>query len=77
MPMLTARLGWIIAGVAARTEHRGPEPRPAYESVDMIADPGLSLTVYVAEPASPTAHALDLLASWAGTTAEADSPVAR
>ena len=49
----------------------------AYESVDMIADPGLSLTVYVAEPASPTAHALDLLASWAGTTAEADSPVAR
>ena len=49
----------------------------AYESVDMIADPGLSLTVYVAEPASPTAHALDLLASWASTTAEADSPVAR
>lgn len=36
----------------------------AYESVDMISDPGLTLTVYVAEPASPTAHALDLLASW-------------
>ena len=49
----------------------------AYESVDMIADPGLSLTIYAAEPASPTAHALDLLASWAATTAEADSPVAR
>jgi hypothetical protein len=42
----------------------------AYESVDMISDPGLTLTVYVAEPASPTAHALDLLASWAGTPAE-------
>ena len=43
----------------------------AYESVDMISDPGLTLTVYVAEPASPTAHALDLLASWAGTPAQA------
>ena len=49
----------------------------AYESVDMIAEPGLTLTIYAAEPASPTAHALDLLASWAGTTAEADSVVAR
>ena len=37
----------------------------AYESVDMISDPGLTMTIYVAEPASPTAHALDLLASWA------------
>jgi MmyB-like transcription regulator ligand binding domain len=35
-----------------------------YESVDMISDPGLTLTLYVADPASPTAHALDLLASW-------------
>ncbi|MGV0592471.1 helix-turn-helix transcriptional regulator [Mycolicibacterium porcinum] len=42
----------------------------AYESVDMISDPGLTLTIYVAEPASATAHALDLLASWAGTPAE-------
>jgi transcriptional regulator with XRE-family HTH domain len=37
----------------------------AYESVDMISEPGLTLTLYAAEPASPTAHALDLLASWA------------
>ncbi len=36
----------------------------AYESVDMISEPGLTLTLYAAEPASPTAHALDLLASW-------------
>ena len=36
----------------------------AYESVDMISEPGLTLTIYAAEPASPTAHALDLLASW-------------
>ena len=44
----------------------------AYESVDMISEPGLTLTFYAAEPASPTAHALDLLASW--TTAQADTP---
>ncbi|MHC9295394.1 helix-turn-helix transcriptional regulator [Mycobacterium sp. LTG2003] len=48
----------------------------AYESVDMISDPGLSLTIYVAEPASPTAHALDLLASWAATVAGPDNAAA-
>jgi transcriptional regulator with XRE-family HTH domain len=36
----------------------------AYESVDMISDPGLTLTIYAAEPASRTAEALRLLASW-------------
>jgi hypothetical protein len=36
----------------------------AYESVDMISEPGLTLTLYAAEPGSATAHALDLLASW-------------
>ena len=39
----------------------------AYESVDMISDPGLTLTIYAAEPGSPSAHALDLLASWQAT----------
>jgi hypothetical protein len=33
----------------------------------MISDPGLSLTIYAAEPGSATAHALDLLASWQAT----------
>jgi transcriptional regulator with XRE-family HTH domain len=41
----------------------------AYESLDMISEPGLTLTLYAAEPGSPTAHALDLLASWAATQA--------
>jgi hypothetical protein len=36
----------------------------AYGSVDMISDPGLTMTIYVAEPASPTAQALGLIASW-------------
>jgi len=39
-----------------------------YESVDMISDPGLTLTLYAPEPGSPTAHALDILASWAAVT---------
>ncbi|HEY3506493.1 MAG TPA: hypothetical protein VGN37_27360 [Actinocatenispora sp.] len=40
----------------------------AYESVDMVSEPGLTLTIYAAEPASPTAEALTLLASWAADT---------
>jgi transcriptional regulator with XRE-family HTH domain len=44
----------------------------AYESVDMISDPGLTLTLYAAEPGSPTAQALDLLASW--TTSHTGTP---
>ena len=39
----------------------------AYESLDMASEPGLNLTLYSAEPGSPTAHALALLASWAAT----------
>jgi hypothetical protein len=45
----------------------------AYESVDMVSEPGLTLTLYVAEPASPTAHALDLLASWTASQMEETS----
>jgi transcriptional regulator with XRE-family HTH domain len=41
----------------------------AYESVDMISDPGLTLTLYAAEPGSSTAYALDLLGSLAATEA--------
>jgi transcriptional regulator with XRE-family HTH domain len=39
----------------------------AYESLDLRAEPGLTMTIYTAEPDSPTAHALALLASWAAT----------
>jgi hypothetical protein len=39
----------------------------AYESVDMISEPGLTMTIYAAEPSSPTEHALALLASWTAT----------
>jgi hypothetical protein len=42
----------------------------------MISEPGLTLTIYVAEPLSTTEHALALLASWAATqqTATATQP---
>lgn len=46
----------------------------AYESVDMISEPGLTLTLYAAEPASPTAEALALLASWASEPLHHDVP---
>jgi transcriptional regulator with XRE-family HTH domain len=39
----------------------------AYESLDLRAEPGLTMTIYTAEPSSPTAHALSLLASWAAS----------
>ncbi|WP_433369720.1 helix-turn-helix transcriptional regulator [Actinoplanes sp. CA-142083] len=39
----------------------------AYESMDLRADPGLTMTIYTAEPGSSTADAVRLLASWAAT----------
>ncbi len=42
----------------------------AYESMDLRAETDLTLTIYAAEPASPTAQALALLASWAATTGD-------
>jgi transcriptional regulator with XRE-family HTH domain len=46
----------------------------AYESMNLIAEQGLSMTIYAAEPASSTAQALTLLASWAATN---DSDLSR
>jgi transcriptional regulator with XRE-family HTH domain len=42
----------------------------AYESMDLRAEPDVTLTIYAAEPQSPTAQALALLASWAATESE-------
>ena len=44
----------------------------AYEGLEMAAEPGLTLTVYTADPASPSAEGLRLLASWAASQ-EAES----
>ncbi|MFI5825002.1 helix-turn-helix transcriptional regulator [Streptomyces rishiriensis] len=40
-----------------------------YEALDLPAAPGLRITVYSPEPDSPERQALDLLASWTGSTA--------
>jgi transcriptional regulator with XRE-family HTH domain len=40
----------------------------AYESLELVADPGLVLNGYSAEPGSASEDALNLLASWAATT---------
>ncbi|MEV0563666.1 helix-turn-helix transcriptional regulator [Dactylosporangium sp. NPDC050588] len=39
----------------------------AYETMDLRAEDGAGMTIYAAEPSSPTAQALTLLASWAAT----------
>ena len=39
----------------------------AYETMALNAEPDLALTIYAAEPASPTAQALTLLGTWAAT----------
>lgn len=35
--------------------------------MELVASPGLVLTAYTAEPATPSADNLNLLASWAAT----------
>jgi transcriptional regulator with XRE-family HTH domain len=40
-----------------------------YDTLELPADPGLTMLVYTAEKSSPTADALNLLASWAATDA--------
>ncbi|MEU2549073.1 helix-turn-helix transcriptional regulator [Streptomyces roseolus] len=39
----------------------------AYQGLELAAEPGLTLTIYTAEPASPSEEGLRLLASWAAT----------
>jgi transcription regulator MmyB-like protein len=42
-----------------------------YEAMELAADTGLTMHIYTAEPASPSADALALLASWAATQRQA------
>jgi hypothetical protein len=45
-----------------------------YESMDLRAEPDLTMTLYTAEPGSPSEDALRLLASWAATHEHTDQP---
>jgi len=42
----------------------------SFDALELPGEPGLSLTAYSAEPSSPDADKLALLASWAATTAQ-------
>lgn len=54
-------------GVKTFHHHAVGDLELAYESMDLRADPDLTMTLYAAQPASPTEDALRLLASWAAT----------
>jgi transcriptional regulator with XRE-family HTH domain len=47
-----------------------------FEATELLADPGWNLLIYTAEPGSPTADALRLLASWAATQEQQTTPTA-
>jgi hypothetical protein len=38
-----------------------------YDAMELVADPGLTMVVYTAEPGSKSEEALNLLASWSAT----------
>ena len=46
----------------------------AYEGLDMAAEPGLTLTIYTAEPGSPSDERLGLLGSWAASDDTVTNP---
>jgi hypothetical protein len=56
-------------GSGAKTYHHPivGELTLAYEGLELAAEPGLTLTIYTAEPGSPSEEALRLLASWTST----------
>jgi hypothetical protein len=48
-----------------------------YETLELPTDPGLTMLVYTAEPASASHDGLSLLASWAATLDQSESAPAR
>jgi transcriptional regulator with XRE-family HTH domain len=48
----------------------------AYEELAVTADPGLAMVIYTAEPGSPSAEGLNLLASWSKPTGIPNSGLA-
>ena len=45
----------------------------AFEALDLAADTGLRISAYTAEPGTPSADALSVLASWAATQDQAET----
>lgn len=44
-----------------------------FEAMPLLADPGLTLTAFSAEPGTPAHDALNLLAGWAATSDQTES----
>ena len=68
------RRRWGAHDVARHTDGRKVFRHPVvgdldfiFEGMDLKSDPGLNLMIYAAEPGSPTADAITLLASWWAT----------
>jgi transcriptional regulator with XRE-family HTH domain len=72
----THNVRWHDLGVKAVRHPLIGEVTFTYESMDLVADPGLTMFVYTAEPRSKSEQAFTLLASWTATpdedTARAD-----
>ena len=50
------------------------EMQLSFEAMALVADQGLAINVYTAEPGSRSEEALHLLASWTATPAEPPAP---
>jgi transcriptional regulator with XRE-family HTH domain len=48
-----------------------------FDALEIPSDPGLTLTIYSAEPGTAAADGLSLLASWAASSHEVDEPAAK
>jgi transcriptional regulator with XRE-family HTH domain len=57
-------------GVKRFHHHLVGELTVSFEAMELVADPGLTMFVYSAEPGSKSAQALNLLASWTATPDE-------
>jgi hypothetical protein len=66
----------VLRRPAAEVADSDPPPPHALDGVidvELSADTGLTMFAYTAEPGSKSAHALDLLASWAATPDQAET----
>lgn len=63
-------------GLKQYHHHEVGELELAYESMDLRSEPGLSLTIFTAEPGSASAERLRLLASLAAATAASEASMA-
>ena len=66
----THNVGLCEAGVKAIHHPLVGEVTFTHESMDLVADPGLTMVVYTTEPGSKSEQAVNLLASWTATPAE-------